>query len=261
MNDGKVVIVTGGTYGIGRAITVLLAKQGYRVIAFGLDSKQIGSEAANGTDGTQAALAADGLEADLLEADVSDPKQVQGVVDSAMEKFGRIDGLVNNAAIHPRGTILETTEDVWDKVIDVNLKGMFHCVKAVLPLMISQGGGSIVNVSSGSAFGRANLLAYCASKGGVMGLSAALGYDHYHDHIRVNVVIPGGGLITGMTEGGSWAGRDDSAATVAGHRAESDDVANAVEYFLSERADVLSGAVIDVGRFANQGGPVPARRT
>lgn len=257
--DGKVVIVTGGTYGIGRAITLELARKGYRVVAFGLDSRQVGSLAENGTDGTGKALSGEGLTADLLEADVSKAADIQKVIDFTLQKYGRIDGLVNNAAIHPRGTILETSEDLFDQVIDVNLKGMFLTIKAVLPQMIEQGGGSIVNVSSGSAYGRANLLAYCASKGGVMGLSAALGYDHYYDHIRVNVVIPGGGLITGMTEGGRP--RDDSDATVAGHRAEPDDVAYAVEYFLSDRADVLSGAVIDVGRFANQGGPIPPRRT
>ena len=93
-----------------------------------------------------------------------------------------------------------------------------------------------------------------------MGLSYALGYDHYHDHIRVNVVIPGGGLVTGMTEGFGVRERDDSAATVAGRRAEPEDVAYSVEYLLSDRSAVLSGAVIDVARFANQGGPVPAKR-
>ncbi len=258
--DSKVVIVSGGTYGIGRAITFLLAEKGYSVVAFGLDQPQIGSLAANGTAGTQAELAAAGLEADLLQADVSQQDQVDRVVDFTLAKYGRIDGLVNNAAIHPHGTILETSVETWDKVIDVNLKGMFLMVKTVLPHMIEAGGGAIVNVSSGSAFGRANLLAYSASKGGVMGFSYALAYDHYRDHVRVNIVIPGGGLITGMTEGYISGGADGSSATVAGRRATGRDVAAAVEYFLSDSSEVVSGCVIDVGRFANQGGPVPAPR-
>lgn len=258
--DNKVVIVTGGTYGIGRAITLLLAEKGYAVVAFGLDQAQIGSLAANGTDGTNAELAALGLEADLLQADVSRQADVDRVVDFTLAKYGRVDGLVNNAAIHPHGTILETTADTWDQVIDVNLKGMFLMVKAVLPHMIEAGGGAVVNVSSGSAFGRANLLAYSASKGGVMGFSYALAYDHYRDHVRVNIVIPGGGLITGMTEGYVREGADGSSATVAGRRATGRDVAAAVEYFLSDSSEVISGSVIDVGRFANQGGPVAAPR-
>ena len=260
MAGEKVVTVTGGNYGIGRAITLVLARDGYRVVAFGLDARQIGSVAENGTDGTRKALESEGLHADLLQADVSSAEEVRSVVDFTLSKYGRIDGLVNNAAIHPHGTILDTDEATWNRVIDVNLKGMFLCVKAVLPHMIEQGGGAIVNLSSGSAYGRANLLAYSASKGGVMGFSNALAYDHYHEHIRVNIVVPGGGLVTGMTEGFGAAERDDSAATVAGHRAEPEDVAYAVEYLLSDRARVLSGVIIDVGRFANQGGPVPARR-
>lgn len=259
--DSKVVIVSGGTYGIGRAITLLLAEKGYSVVAFGLDQAQIGSLAANGTEGTQSELKAAGLEADLLQADVSQQDQVQRIADFTLAKYGRIDGLVNNAAIHPHGTILETSVETWDQVIDVNLKGMYLTVKTVLPHMIEAGGGAIVNVSSGSAFGRANLLAYSASKGGVMGFSYALAYDHYRDHVRVNIVIPGGGLITGMTEGYLGRGADNgSSATVAGRRATGRDVAAAVEYFLSDSSEVVSGCVIDVGRFANQGGPVPAPR-
>ena len=150
MTERKVAIVTGGTYGIGRAVTVCLAGQGYAVVAFGLDAPQIGSLAENGTKGTRAELEQQGLTADLLQADVSRAAEVQQVVDFTLGKYGRVDALINNAAIHPSGTLLETSEEVWDKVIDVNLKGMFLCTKAALPQMIRQGGGVIINVGSGS---------------------------------------------------------------------------------------------------------------
>ena len=165
--DKKVTIVTGGTYGIGRAITTVLAQRGHQVVAFGLEAKQIGSAAAQGIAGTQRELDALGVSADLLEADVSQRDDVARVVALAMEKYGRVDGLVNNAAVHPSGALLDTEEDIWDKVIGVNLKGVYLMTKAVLPHMIAAGGGAIVNIGSASQWGRSDLLAYCASKGGV----------------------------------------------------------------------------------------------
>lgn len=254
---GKVAIVTGGTYGIGRAITLTLARRSYQVVAFGLDEPQIGSIAANGTAGTRAELDAEGLTADLLQADVSVADDVQRVVDFTVGKHGHIDALVNNAAIHPHGTILETSEELWDRVIAVNLKGMFLCTKAVLPYMIEKGGGGIVNIGSGSGWGKPNLLAYCASKGGVFGFTGALGYDHLHDHIRLNVVVPGG-TLTGMTEGRAFMERS-ARQTVAGRTTLPQDIANAVAYLLSDEAEMVSGAILTVGCFTGQGGPIPDR--
>ena len=256
----KTAVVTGGTYGIGRAITVTLANQGYRVVAFGLEQRQIGSKAADGIVGTRSALKEKQLDADLLEADVSDSSQVRSVIEYALAKYGRIDALVNNAAIHPSGTILETSEDIWDQVLDVNLKGMFLSCQALIPHMIEQGGGAIVNIGSGSGWGKPNLLAYCASKGGVYALSMALAYDHLHDHVRVNMVIPGGGIITGMNEGTArvkYSGKN----TVTGTNTETTDVANAVAFLLSQEASQISGTVIDVGCFSLQGGPIPSSKS
>jgi NAD(P)-dependent dehydrogenase (short-subunit alcohol dehydrogenase family) len=258
MVDRRVVIVTGGTYGIGRAVTLALARRGYAVVAFGLEARQIGSVAANGVAGTRAALEREGLAADLLEADVSQAEAVQRVVDFTLQKYGRIDALVNNAAIHPSGTILETSEEVWDRVIAVNLKGMFLCTRAVIAQMVQQGGGAIVNVGSGAGWGKPNLLAYSASKGGVFALSAALAHDHLPDHIRVNVVVPGGGVLTGMTEGMPYLQRA-AQQTVAGRNPLPEDIAAAVAYLLSEEAEMVSGAVLTVGCFTGQGGSVMAR--
>ena len=127
--------------------------------------------------------------------------------------------------------------------------------KAVLPHMISRGGGSIVNIGSGSQWGRSDLLAYCASKGGVYAFSMALAYDYIHDHIRVNMVIPGGAPVTGMTEDIPYiteAGKN----TVSGRNTSPEEVAYAISYFLSDDSVQVSGSIIDVGCFDHQGGPV-----
>lgn len=257
MAEQRVAIVTGGTYGIGRAVTLTLASRGYRVVAFGLDARQVGSVAENGRQGTREELDRRGLDADLLEADVSKSEDVQRVVDFTVGQHGRVDALVNNAAIHPSGTILETTEEMWDRVLGVNLKGMFLCTRAVLPHMIKQGGGVVVNIASKASWGQPNLLAYSASKGGVLGFSFALGYDHVHDHIRVNTVVPSG-VVTGMTEGAPHLA-EAARNSVAGRNTMPQDLANAVAFLLSDEAELISGAVLNVGGFAGQGGPIRAR--
>ncbi len=252
----RVVIVTGGTYGIGRAITLTLAAKGWRVVAFGLEARQMGSMAQQGIAGTRKSLEAQGLSADLLEADVTKPGDVQRVVALALAEHGRIDALVNNAAIHPRGTLVNTPLEVWQRVLDVNLTGMFICAKAVLPHLLKQRRGAVVNIGSGSGWGKPDLAAYCASKGGVHAFTMALAYDHLRDHVRVNMVVPGGGTQTGMNEGIDPESRPPR-GTVTGRPTMPQDIANAVSFLLSDEAEQISGTVIDVGAFANQGGPMP----
>jgi NAD(P)-dependent dehydrogenase (short-subunit alcohol dehydrogenase family) len=261
----SVVIVTGGTFGIGRAITLTLARRGHEVVAFGLDSPQLSSAAGNSIPDLRDELKSVSSTARVLEADVSKSEQVTTVVDFALKTFGRIDALVNNAAIGPLGTILDTPEDVWDRVMSVNLKGPYLCCRAVLPHMIAQGGGSIVNIGSGAGWGKPNMFAYSTSKGGVFSFSAALAYDFLNDRIRVNTVVPGGGgIVTGMSLGRVGGDIDkvrrNGPGTAAGRHATGDDIANAVAFLLSKDAETLSGTVIDVGCFSHQGGPVPARR-
>lgn len=260
--QGRTVIVTGGTFGIGQAITVLLAQRGWRVAACGLDAVQPGSMAANGTSATRSLLEEKGLRADLFECDVSESADVSGFVKEVARRHGRIDALVNNAAIHPRGDIMATSEEMFDKVIDVNLKGMFLVTKAVLPHMLSAGRGAIVNVGSGSGWGKADLLAYCASKGGVHGFTMALAYDLLQHHIRVNCLVPGG-TITGMTTGihQSPGFAQSSAKTVTGRHNQPEDIARACAFLLSDDAEQIHGTYLDVGGFAMQGGPVPAKRS
>lgn len=253
----KSVIVTGGTFGIGRAITMTLAQRGWRVVAFGLESRQISSTAENAIPSFRSELA--GHQADLLEADVSSAADVQRVVDFTVKKFGRVDALVHNAAVGPLGTVLDTSEEVWDRTHAVNLKGAYLCAKAVIPHMIERGGGAIVNVGSGAGWGKPKMAAYAASKGGLFALSAAMAYDHMHQRIRVNTVVPGGGgIVTGMSvaRAGGDPGKLSKGVTAAGRAATGQDVANAVAFLLSEEAATISGTVLDVGCFSHQGGPV-----
>jgi NAD(P)-dependent dehydrogenase (short-subunit alcohol dehydrogenase family) len=267
MSEGQkqVVIVTGATFGIGRAITLVLARRGFQVVGFGLESRQPSSVAENAIGPLQAELKGEGLAVDLMEADVSKANDVAKVVDFTVKKYGKVDALVSNAAIGPLGTVLDTTEDLWDRVIDVNLKGAYLSSRAVLPYMIKQGGGSIVIVGSGSGYGKPNMAAYAASKGGLLALASAMAYDHFQDHIRVNTVIPGGGgIVSGMSVGrvgGDPANLDKTApGTAAGRVATGEDLANAVAFLLSDDATVISGTVIDVGCFAAQGGPIPRKQ-
>jgi NAD(P)-dependent dehydrogenase (short-subunit alcohol dehydrogenase family) len=261
---GKVVLVSGGTFGIGRAITLGLAARGHAVVAFGLEARQVSSTAQSAIPSLRAELAERGLTAELMEADVSRSAEVAEVVDFALARWGRIDAVVNNAAIGPLGTVLDTDEALFDRIMAVNLKGPYLTSRAVIPHMIRGGGGSIVNIGSGAGWGKPNMAVYSASKGGLFALGAAIAYDFLHDRIRVNTVIPGGGgIVSGMSLGrlGGDASRLGKGApgTAAGRVATGDDIANVVAFLLSPEAETLSGTVIDVGCFAHQGGPVPAK--
>ena len=260
----KVALVSGGTFGIGRAITLGLARRGHSVAAFGLEAPQVSSTAQNAIPSLRDELDRDKLSAELMEADVSRAHDVAKVVERTLARFGRIDAVVNNAAIGPLGTVLDTDEALFDRIMAVNLKGPYLTSRAAIPHMIAGGGGSIVNIGSGAGWGKPNMAVYSASKGGVVALSAAMAYDFFHQRIRVNTVIPGGGgIVSGMSLG--RVGGDPSRfgksvpGTAAGRVAEGNDIANVVAFLLSPEAETLSGTVIDVGCFAQQGGPIPPR--
>lgn len=260
----KIVIVTGGTFGIGRQITLGLAARGHKVVAFGLEGRQVSSTAEAAIPGLRDELAHRGLQAHLLEADVSQSSDVQRVVSFALEHYGRIDGLVNNAAIGPLGTVLDTDEALFDRIVSVNLKGPYLTSRAVLPHMLRRGSGSIVNIGSGAGWGKPNMAVYSATKGALVALGAATAYDFIHRGIKVNTVIPGGGgIVSGMSlgrvDGDTGKFGIGAPGTAAGRPATGDDIANVVAFLLSPDAETISGAVIDVGCFAHQGGPVPPK--
>jgi NAD(P)-dependent dehydrogenase (short-subunit alcohol dehydrogenase family) len=254
MADGKTAIVAGGTYGIGRGIVLRLAEAGWHVVAFGLNTRPPGSAAEGGVEGTQEALAAAGFQGDVLEGDVADASDVGRVVRHAIDVTGRLDGLVNVAAMRPTGNILDTDEDTFDRTIAVNLKGMYLTCRAAIPHMKAVGGGAIVNIGSGAGWGKSGILAYCASKGGVFAFSAALAHDHLADRIRVNVVVPGPQTESGMIEIFREQGVDMPAyLTATGRPTQPADIANAVNFLMSDEAAQISGTIVDVGAFSHQG--------
>lgn len=259
-----VAIVSGGTFGMGRQITAHLASQGYQVIAFGL-AKVSGTHAQDSIADTRGELEERGLHAEVLQADVSDEHAVNGVFALAIERFGRVDCLVANAAIGPLGTVLDTAPDLWDRIMAVNLRGTYLCARAAIAAMKSgKRGGAIVIIGSGAGWGKPNMAAYAASKGGLHALAQSLAYDHFHDRIRVNTLIPGGGGIVGGISLGR-VGADPARlglgapGSVAGRPINGQDVAAAVAFLVSEQAQAISGAVLDVGCFFHQGGPIARR--
>jgi NAD(P)-dependent dehydrogenase (short-subunit alcohol dehydrogenase family) len=264
--SAPVTIVTGGTFGLGLDIALELARRGHRVMAFGLAQPQV-SSTAQGLDGLRGAADRAGLaeRIEVMEADVSVAADVNRVVARTIERFGRVDGLVNNAAIGPLGTVLDTDEALFERVLAVNVKGIYLASRAVLPHLIAQGGGAIVNIGSGAGYGKPDMAVYAASKGAVLALTTAMAYDHFHQHVRVNLAIPGGGgIVSGMSVGRFGGDAEvfrqrKAAGTAAGRPATGRDLANAVAFLLSDDAATVSGTVIDVGCFAHQGGPVPPR--
>ena len=184
---GRVVIVTGGASGIGRVYCEALVAVGAKAVLADLDAGMAAAAAKT--------LSADGSLALGAGCDVADAKSVQAMVDATVKKFGRIDGLVNNAALMstlPRGPWHAIEESDWDRVMGVNLRGLFLCSRAVYPHMKKAGGGRIINISSNRVWeGTPNRLHYTTSKAGVIGFTRALAREVGDDNITVNAITPG----------------------------------------------------------------------
>ncbi|MFP3398043.1 SDR family oxidoreductase [Brevibacterium sp. SIMBA_078] len=260
MTDMRTVIVTGGTFGLGREMSLGLAQKGHRVVAAGIDSKQVSSTADGSVSAFRREVEDSGLRTiEVVETDVSDADQVDELARDAITRYDRVDALVNNAAIGPLGTVLDTEEALFEQVLAVNLKGPFLTSKSFIPHFAERGGGSIINVGSGAGWGKPNMSAYGASKGGLATLTTSMAYDFFHDRIRVNLLIPGGGGIAGgisfgrVGEGGSLVAATGS---VAGRPVNGYDMAETVDFLIGESGTTISGSVIDLGCFANQGGRI-----
>jgi L-rhamnose 1-dehydrogenase len=240
--QGKVAIVTGATRGIGRAIAVRFGQEGARVVVIGRDP-DMGRESVRLVEAT-------GGQALFLPADVSDSAQVRDLVDAVVDRWGRIDILVNNAAICPFEDFLEMSEALWDQVLDVNLKGYFLCSQAVARVMVEQGiKGRIIAVSSISAeFGGSQQAHYCASKAGINLLVKSMAISLGPHGITCNAVLPG----TVETDINREALSDPEARTYwinrgpIGGLGKPEDIAGPVLFFASDDSAWCTGSMLVV---------------
>ena len=243
--EDRVVIVSGGASGIGWAAALAFAREGARVVVF-----ERGREAARQSE---ARLGEQGLEGHSLTVDVSRARDVQRGVAAVTIRFGGVDVLVNNAGVEHAAALHETAEEDWDRVVGVNLKGVFLLSRQVLPIMMRAGGGVVVNIGSISGLmGRPACAAYSASKGGVVQLSRQMAVDYAPYNIRVNCVCPGT-TSTPLVERLLAQDSDPLAAREAmasrhplGRFARPEEIAEAILFLASEEASFITGAVLPV---------------
>lgn len=240
MNFGKkIAIVTGGARGIGREISIQLAKDGYTVIANYNSSKEQAME-------LEKFSKSNNLSIEVYRADVSKSDQVNKMISDTIEKYKRVDLLVNNAGISLEKLITDTTEDEWDKIFDINLKSVFMCSKAVLKNMIENKSGKIINISSmwGVAGGSYEVV-YSATKSGINGFTKALAKEVGPSNINVNAVAPGV-IMTDMMK--DFSEEDIEALkyeTPLMKLGKPSDIANIVSFLASEKADFITGQIIN----------------
>ena len=238
--QGKCALVTGGSRGIGRAVCLELARQGARVAV-----NYAGNAAA--AEETVEACRALGAEAFAIQADVAGAAESEAMVKEVLARFGRLDILVNNAGVTRDGLMLTMKEADWDAVLDTNLKGAFHCMKAVYRPMMKQKYGRIVNLSSivglrGNA-GQAN---YAASKAGLIGLTKSLAKELAARNVTVNAVAPGF-IDTDMTAALPEKAREALLASIPmGRLGQAEDVARAVAFFAGDDSAYVTGQVLCV---------------
>ncbi|MEQ3552762.1 SDR family oxidoreductase [Pseudonocardia nematodicida] len=244
---GRVVLVSGGTTGVGAACARVAAREGAAAVVV------TGRRPGPG-EGLVAELAGRGTPASYVACDVADPQRCRAAVAATVEAYGRVDALVNAAGLTDRGTLLDTTPELFDAHVAVNLRGPFFLMQAAVADMLRRGApGTVVNVGSEAAHGGAPVLAaYAAAKAGLAGLTRTAAHAHRFDRIRIN------GLNIGWTDtegedatqrrfhdaGDDW--REQAGKTLPmGRLASATDAAEAVVFLLSDRSGVVTGSVLD----------------
>ncbi len=243
--QGKVAIVTGAARGIGRGCAEMLAREGARVV--------IGDVLDHDGAAVAAAIRDAGGEALFQKTDVVEEDQCAALVDAAVDAYERLDILVNNVGWFPRATLEETTTDLWEQVINVNLRGAFYCCKHAVPHLRAAGGGSIINIGSINGIqGLPNNIAYAAAKGGLLTLTRTLAGAYAADRIRVNYVMPGWVLSEGEVALHQSRGVDEvvlreaGAALPLGRHQTPEDAAYAVVYLASDESSQVTGSIMHI---------------
>ncbi len=263
---GKVAIVTGANAGVGRAAAELLAREGAKVVV-------AARTVATGEETVRLIAEADG-EAVFVRTDVSREDDCVALVAETVRRFGRLDVLVNNAAIYPRSTLTETTVAFWREIMATNLEGPFVLCREAVPHMIACGGGSIVNVGSGNARGGApNLTAYSVSKGGLWTLTRNVAGAFRGQNVRANYLNPGWNITETEKKVQATEGHDEAwlaaaaASSPNGRVSDPSDAAYAILWLASDESIFVNGSVVNTDGGGSLGGgfrvrtPAPRRQT
>jgi acetoacetyl-CoA reductase len=237
--EGAVVVVTGASRGLGRAIAQELGSGGAKVVVNYSRSKEPAQELAE-------KISTDGGEAVAIGADVSDPEEAKRLIDETVERFGKIDALVNNAGINIDRTLKKLTPEDWDKVLKVDLSSCYYTVNAALPHMTEAGGGKIINMSSfvgeSGNIGQAN---YSAAKAGMLGFTKTAALELARNNITVNAICPGF-IETDMVMSMPEEARDKVLKKIPlGRFGKPEEIAKAVRYLI-EHGDYITGSTLDI---------------
>lgn len=249
--EGKCAIITGGASGIGLATVELFIDQGAAVVIADIDVA--------GGEKLAEQIRMEGGKVVFVQCDVTEARQCQNTVQTAVNHFGKIDILFNNAGVIRRSDVLDTSEEEWDLVMAVNTKSVFLMSKYAIPVMAGEGGGVIINSGSGWGMkGGGKAISYCASKAAVVNMTRAMAIDHGEQNIRVNCVCPGD-TDTPMLRGEAQQLAQDeldfmveAADRPLGRFGEPEEVAQAVLFLASEASSFVTGAalVVDGGGIA-----------
>jgi 3-oxoacyl-[acyl-carrier protein] reductase len=237
--QGKVAIITGSARGIGKSTAVKFAKEGAKVVIADIVIEQVNE--------TVEELKAIGYEAIGIKVDVTNREDVENMIKSTVDSLGKLDCIVNNAGITADSTLLKMTEEDWDRVINVNLKGVFNCGQAAAKVMAEQGFGVILNASSVvGVYGNFGQTNYAATKWGVIGMTKTWAKELGKKGVRVNAVAPGfilTPMVQKMPEKVLEMMKDKAVLKSLG---SPEDVANAYAFLASEEARFITGAVLNV---------------
>ena len=248
---GKRALITGAASGIGRATALLFAREGAAVAVVDVDEA--------GGQAVAQMIRDEGGRAVFVCCDVTQAEDCRRAVQRAVDEFGGLDVLFNNAGIIRRATVIGTTEEEWDRVMAVNVKSIFLLSKYAIPVMAQAGGGAIVNTSSGwGLVGGRNAVSYCASKGAVVNMTRAMALDHGAQNIRVNCICPGDTDTPMLRNEARQLGESDEVflAEAADRPLQRigrpEDIAQAVLYLVSDAASFVTGTalVVDGGGLA-----------